>query len=60
MVKARAISPMLRPLSSCMRIRKVAPIRLMVELVTAVAMISRFRRWFSITLAYFFCSGSGK
>ena len=32
----------------------------MVVLVTAVAMISRFRRCFSISEAYFFCSGCGK
>ena len=45
MVKALATSPGVRPVSSCMRSRKVAPMRLTIELVTAVAMISRFRRW---------------
>ena len=60
MVKALATSPGMRPVSSCMRSRKVAPMRLIVELVTAVAMISRFRRCCSIALAYFSCSGCGK
>ena len=60
MVKALATSPGERPLSSCMRSRKVAPIRLIVELVTAVAMISRFRRCCCIALAYFACNGCGK
>ena len=60
MVNALATSAGERPVSSCMRSRNVAPIRLMVVLVTAVAMISRFRRCFSISVAYFFCSGCGK
>ena len=59
-VNALATSPGVRPLSSCMRIRNVAPMRLIIWLVTAVAMISRLRRWSSMNAAYFFCSGSGK
>jgi len=59
-VYALAIASGPLPVSSCMRIMKVAPMRLSVELVTAVAMISRFSRWRCMCSAYFSCSGAGK
>ncbi len=59
-VYAFAIAAGCWPVSSCMRSVNVAPMRLTIELVTAVAMISRRRRWRCMCSAYFVCSGTGK